>query len=91
MDQTYNSYVAPDGTNLTGQAVATPPWSLAGTVDYLWRNVLRDDLDLTLQDAYIGTQRCNADSEVQGDPTSPRRASGASSSGRASRAAPEQS
>ncbi len=66
IDQTYKDYVAPDGTNLSGQPVGEPLWSLAGGVDYLWRNVLAGDIDFTLQDAYRGAARCNSDSQAQG-------------------------
>jgi iron complex outermembrane recepter protein len=66
IDQTYKDYVAPDGTNLSGQAVGEPLWSLAGGIDYLWRDVVGGDLDLSLQDAYRGATRCNADSAAQG-------------------------
>jgi iron complex outermembrane recepter protein len=66
IDQTYKSYVAPDGTDLSGQAVGTPLWSLAGGMDYLFRDVAGGDLDFTLQDAYQGAARCNADSQAQG-------------------------
>lgn len=66
IDQTYVSYVAPDGTNLAGQAVGTPFWSVAGGFDYRWHNVAGGDVDLLLQSAYTGAQRCNADSAAQG-------------------------
>ena len=66
IDQTYASYVAPDGTDLAGQAVGTPFWSLAGGFNYHWRNVLSGDLNLSVQGAYSGAGRCNADSQAQG-------------------------
>jgi iron complex outermembrane receptor protein len=66
IDQTYKDYIAPDGTNLAGQAVGEPLWSLAAGVDYLWRDVGGGDLDFNLQDAYRGAARCNSDSQAQG-------------------------
>jgi iron complex outermembrane recepter protein len=66
IDDTYKDYVAPDGTDLSGQATGEPLWSLAGGLDYLWRDVAGGDLDFSLQDAYRGAARCNADSAAQG-------------------------
>jgi iron complex outermembrane recepter protein len=66
IDSTYKNYVAPDGTNLSGQATGVPLWSAAGGLEYLWRGVAGGDVDFTLQDAYIGPSRCNADSPAQG-------------------------
>jgi len=66
IDLTYRNYVAPDGTDLSGQAVGEPLWSFAGGIDYLWRDVVGGDLDFTLQDAYRGAARCNADSQATG-------------------------
>jgi len=66
IDDTYKDYIAPDGTNLSGQATGEPLWSLAGGIDYLWHDVAGGDLDFVLQDAYRGATRCNADSAVQG-------------------------
>ncbi|HEY1312744.1 MAG TPA: TonB-dependent receptor [Steroidobacteraceae bacterium] len=66
IDDTYKDYIAPDGTNLAGQATGEPLWSLAAGFDYLWHDVASGDLDLTLQDAYRGAGRCNSDSAAQG-------------------------
>ncbi len=66
IDDTYEDYIAPDGTNLAGQATGEPLWSLAAGFDYLWHDVASGDLDLTLQDAYRGAGRCNSDSAAQG-------------------------
>jgi iron complex outermembrane recepter protein len=66
IDSTYKDYVAPDGTDLAGQATGVPLWSAAGGLEYLWRNLAAGDLDLTLQHAYLGAERCNADSQAQG-------------------------
>jgi iron complex outermembrane receptor protein len=66
IDLTYRGYVAPDGTDLSGQPVGEPLWSFAGGLDYLWRGVLGGDLDFTLQDAFRGATRCNADSQATG-------------------------
>jgi len=66
IDDTYKNYIAPDGTDLSGQATGEPLWSLAAGLDYKWRDVVGGDLDFTLQDAYRGAARCNADSQAQG-------------------------
>jgi len=66
IDLTYKDFVAPDGTELSGQPVGEPLWSFAGGLEYLWRDVFSGDLDFTLQDAYRGATRCNADSTAQG-------------------------
>lgn len=66
IDQTYKDYTAPDGTNLNGQAVGTPLWSLAAGAAYTWRDLFNGDLVFNLQDAYQGAGRCNADSAAQG-------------------------
>jgi iron complex outermembrane receptor protein len=66
IDSTYKDYVAPDGMDLSGQATGVPLWSAAGGLDYLWRGVASGDVDFTLQHAYSGAARCNADSPAQG-------------------------
>ena len=66
IDDTYKHYVTPDGTDLSGQATGEPLWSLAGGIDYQWHDVVGGDLDFSLQDAYRGATRCNADSAAQG-------------------------
>ena len=66
IDLTYQTYTTPDGTNVSGQPVGEPLWSFAGGLDYLWRDVAGGDFDFTLQDAYRGATRCNADSEATG-------------------------
>jgi iron complex outermembrane receptor protein len=58
--------VAPDGTDLSGQAVGQPLWALAGGFDYLWRSLVGGGLDLTVQNAFQGAARCNADSVATG-------------------------
>jgi len=66
IDDTYKHYVTPDGTDLSGQATGEPLWSLAAGIDYQWHDVVGGDLDFSLQDAYRGATRCNADSAAQG-------------------------
>jgi iron complex outermembrane receptor protein len=66
IDATYGTYQAADGTELSGQPTGEPLWSFAGGLDYLWRDVASGDVDFTLQDAYRGATRCNADSTAQG-------------------------
>ena len=67
IDSTYKHYVASDGTDLSGQATGVPLWSAAGGLDYLWRGVVGGDLDFALQHAYVGAERCHADSQAQGN------------------------
>jgi iron complex outermembrane recepter protein len=66
IDQTYKDYTAPSGVVLNGQATGTPLWSMAGGIDYVVRDVAGGDVDFTLQDAYQGAERCNADSQNNG-------------------------
>ncbi len=66
IDLTYKNYTAPDGTPLSGAPVGEPLWRVAGGLDYLWRDLFSGDLDFTLQDAYTGATRCNADSVAVG-------------------------
>jgi iron complex outermembrane recepter protein len=66
IDSKYKDYTAPDGTNLNGQATGVPMWSLAGGIDYVVYDVVGGDVDFTLQDAYRGPGRCNADSQANG-------------------------
>jgi iron complex outermembrane receptor protein len=66
INDTYKNYIAPDGTDLSGQATGEPLWSLAAGLDYQWRDVAGGDFDFSLQDAYHGPTRCNADSAAQG-------------------------
>jgi iron complex outermembrane receptor protein len=66
---------------LAGQAVGTPFWSLAGGFNYHWRNVLSGDLNLSVQGAYSGAGRCNADSQAQGSCLSGSATDGARSRG----------
>ncbi|HLZ98450.1 MAG TPA: TonB-dependent receptor, partial [Steroidobacteraceae bacterium] len=67
IDSTYKDYVASDGTNLAGQPTGEPLWSLAAGLDYVVRGIAGGSVDFTLQDAYRGKYRCNADSVVQGN------------------------
>jgi iron complex outermembrane recepter protein len=62
----YKDYVTPDGTDLAGQPTGEPLWSLAGGLDYSWFDVAGGDFNFSLQDAYRGATRCNADSAAQG-------------------------
>jgi iron complex outermembrane receptor protein len=63
IDSTYKDYTAPSGVNLNGQPTGVPLWSLAGGIDYVFHDVVGGDVDFTLQDAYRGPGRCNADSQ----------------------------
>ncbi len=66
IDQSYKNYVANDGVDLTGQPVGTPRLTAAAGIDITWRNLAGGKVDLTLQHAYTGATRCNADSVAQG-------------------------
>ncbi len=66
IDDTYKDYIASDGTNLSGQPTGEPLWSLAAGFEYLWHDVAGGNLNFSLQDAYRGATRCNADSPAQG-------------------------
>ncbi|MFT3792507.1 MAG: TonB-dependent receptor [Rudaea sp.] len=66
IDQTYSNYVTSAGTNLDGQATGLPYLSATLGADYVVHDVAGGSLDFTLQGAYTGKPRCNADSELQG-------------------------
>jgi iron complex outermembrane receptor protein len=61
IDQTYKTFTTSDGIKLDGQPVGTPKWSGALGADYWMRGVAGGDLNFTLQHAYSGATRCNAD------------------------------
>ncbi|XLZ67726.1 TonB-dependent receptor [Massilia sp. SR12] len=61
IDQTYKSFTTNDGIKLDGQAVGTPKWTTALGADYWLRGVAGGDVNFTLQHAYSGATRCNAD------------------------------
>lgn len=61
IDQTYKTFTTSDGVNLDGQPVGTPKWSTALGADFWVRDVAGGDLNFTLQHAYTGATRCNAD------------------------------
>ncbi len=65
IDQTYKRHTANDGTDLSGQAVGTPYLSATLGTDYQWP-LAGGTLTATLQGAYIGATRCNADALAQG-------------------------
>jgi iron complex outermembrane receptor protein len=67
IDSTYKNDIASDGTNLAGQSTGEPLWSVAAGIDYVIHHVAGGAIDVTLQDAYRGQSRCNADSVVQGN------------------------
>ena len=66
INQTYGNYTSPDGVSLDNQAVGTPLWSAAATIDYTLRNVANGSMNFMLGQTYIGAERCNADSAYQG-------------------------
>ncbi|MBS0580901.1 MAG: TonB-dependent receptor [Proteobacteria bacterium] len=62
IDSTYKDFLSPTGRDLSGQATGVPFWQIAGGLDYVVHDVINGDVDFTLQDAYVGPGRCNADS-----------------------------
>lgn len=65
IDQTYKRHTANDGTDLSGQPVGTPYLTATLGTDYQWQ-LGSGTATATLQGAYIGATRCNADSVAQG-------------------------
>lgn len=65
IDQKYANYVVQNGPDLSGQPVGTPNWSAMAGIDYSWYDVFNGRLNLTLQHAYTGPTRCNANSQAQ--------------------------
>ena len=65
IDQTYKRHTANDGTDLSGQPVGTPYLTATLGTDYQWQ-LAGGTATATLQGAYIGATRCNADSLAQG-------------------------
>jgi iron complex outermembrane receptor protein len=61
IDQVYKNYISPDGVNLNGQAFGTPLWSAAAGVDYTMHGIWNGSMNYSLEDAYTGPTRCNAD------------------------------
>ncbi|WP_028102167.1 TonB-dependent receptor [Pseudoduganella violaceinigra] len=72
IDQTYKNFTTSDGVKLDGQPVGTPKWTTALGADYWVRDVAGGDLDFTLQHAYTGATRCNADALQGACLTTPR-------------------
>jgi iron complex outermembrane receptor protein len=72
IDQTYKTFTTSDGIRLDGQPVGTPKWTTALGADYWVRNVAGGDLNFTLQHAYTGATRCNADALQGACLTTPR-------------------
>ncbi len=66
INHNYGGFTSSGGVNLSGQAVGTPRFSAATGLDYVWRDVASGKLNFTLQHAYTGATRCNADSVQQG-------------------------
>jgi len=65
IDQKYESHVASNGADLSGQPVGTPKFAGTLGVDTLWP-LAGGTVIATLQGAYTGPTRCNADSVSQG-------------------------
>ena len=65
IDQKYANYVVQNGPDLSGQPVGTPRLRAAVGADYTWYDVMHGNVDLSIQHAYTGATRCNADSAAQ--------------------------
>jgi iron complex outermembrane receptor protein len=65
IDQTYKHHVANDGTDLSGSPVGTPFLTATLGGDVTWP-LAGGTAITTLQGAYVGATRCNADSVAQG-------------------------
>ncbi len=65
INQTYKDHTASDGTDLSGQPVGTPKFGATLGVDTMWP-LAGGTVVGTLQGAYTGAQRCNADALAQG-------------------------
>jgi iron complex outermembrane receptor protein len=61
INQTYGHNLTADGLDLSNQAVGTPFWTVAAGVDYTWQGVFGGQLAASVQDAWQGATRCNAD------------------------------
>jgi iron complex outermembrane recepter protein len=66
IDSTYISGISTSGVNLAGQPTGEPFFSATAGMDYTWFGVYNGNLELSMQYAYRGRTRCNADSGVQG-------------------------
>ena len=65
IDQKYKNHVASDGTDISGQPVGTPKVMATLGADTMWP-LAGGTATATLQGAYTGATRCNADSVAQG-------------------------
>ncbi|WP_395700438.1 TonB-dependent receptor [Aquabacterium sp.] len=65
IDQTYKRRTASDGSDLSGQPVGTPRLTATLGTDYQWP-LAGGTATATLQGAYVGATRCNAESLAQG-------------------------
>jgi len=63
----YKKYIAPDGSDLSGQTTGEPKWQMAVGLEYVLHDVVGGDADFILQHAYKGKAGCNTDSRAQGD------------------------
>ena len=67
IDSTYSKAIAPSGVNLDGQPTGEPLFSYTAGVSYTWDHVAHGALEFDLNYAYRGRERCNADSQLQGE------------------------
>lgn len=67
LDKKYGTYTDPNGVNLSGQAVDSPLWSASAGIDYTQRDVADGSINYSLQHAYTGAKRCNAEATFQGN------------------------
>jgi iron complex outermembrane receptor protein len=66
IDSTYIRGISTSGVSLAGQPTGEPYFSSTAGFDYTWFGVQQGNLEFSMQYAYRGPTRCNADSGVQG-------------------------
>ncbi|WP_266183762.1 TonB-dependent receptor [Dyella humicola] len=67
INATYLKGLSSSGVDLSGQPTGEPYFSATTGFDYTVHGVAHGDLELSMQYAYRGPTRCNADSGIQGN------------------------
>ncbi|HEX7813489.1 TonB-dependent receptor [Dyella sp.] len=67
IDSTYRKAVALSGADLDGQPTGEPLFSYTAGMSYTWGHVANGSLVFDLNYAHRGRERCNADSQLQGE------------------------